>query len=275
MTYKHENIINSISLPFKAFKFHASDISRMVAPHWHESIEINYVIDGSLIMKVADHLVTISKGHAMLVNTNYIHSSRSPEPNHVLVIQIPLDYLLELTNGEYGNRFIFHIDPNANLSPELSNDLNRFANNLKRQMTLSEKLDTMSTMISIVKDLVNNYQVPFSLRLNEDSNLVKKVLQYVDEYHRKNISLNDIAQKLGYSLPYCSKIIKINLGVNFLTLIINARLNDACVLLTTTKLDLESIAQNSGFDNYRNMYNWFKKSFNISPGEYRKKYHLY
>ena len=84
-------------LPFKFFLFEGSQGNYVREKHWHTSIEIFAVMEGSLTFYLNDEKHPLKAGELMIINSNEVHSIDSPEENHTAVLQIPLkqfeDYL--------------------------------------------------------------------------------------------------------------------------------------------------------------------------------------
>ena len=62
--------------------------------HWHEAIEIIYVLEGSAVVTLFDFTITLKPGQMLLINSGLVHSSRCPSGNRTILMQIPDDLLL-------------------------------------------------------------------------------------------------------------------------------------------------------------------------------------
>ena len=71
-----------------------------------------------------------------IINPNQMHATQSPEKNHVLVIQFPLEFLKEISKVKYNRLWFF----SANTVKEKIDDKNIF-NNLNKLAVLSKKDD--------------------------------------------------------------------------------------------------------------------------------------
>ena len=90
MEYQHELIIPDEGLPFKLFLFEGSEGNYVREKHWHTSIEIFAVQEGTLSFYLNDREYPLKKGELMLINSNEIHSIHAPQKNKTVVLQIPL-----------------------------------------------------------------------------------------------------------------------------------------------------------------------------------------
>ena len=62
------------------------DQGSYVAPHWHNSLEIIYMLEGSMHVKMEDREKEVQAGDICLLNSREIHSFRSTK-NKSLVLQ--------------------------------------------------------------------------------------------------------------------------------------------------------------------------------------------
>ena len=90
MEFQHELVIPDEGLPFKFFLFEGSQGNYVREKHWHTSVEIFAVMEGSLTFYLNDEKHPLKAGELMIINSNEVHSIDSPEENHTAVLQIIL-----------------------------------------------------------------------------------------------------------------------------------------------------------------------------------------
>ena len=90
MGYSHEIILPNEDLSFKMFLFEGKNGNYVRGKHWHRSIEIFAIFEGSLRFFLNEEEYKMNAGEFLLVNSNEVHSIDSPEENHTAVLQIPL-----------------------------------------------------------------------------------------------------------------------------------------------------------------------------------------
>ena len=61
-------------------------------PHWHDSLELVYMIEGSMAVTFENRREVLRAGEFNIVNSRVIHSVLS-EKNKALVLQIPKEIL--------------------------------------------------------------------------------------------------------------------------------------------------------------------------------------
>lgn len=96
-----------------------------------------------------------------------------------------------------------------------------------------------------------------------------KLMKYINDNYRGEISLTGAAQVLHMNSNYVSQLFKKEAGVTFVHYITQKRLEDAKGLLTTTQKPLTDIALDVGFNDTFHFIKTFKKFTGMTPGQYR------
>jgi Response regulator containing CheY-like receiver domain and AraC-type DNA-binding domain len=114
-------------------------------------------------------------------------------------------------------------------------------------------------------------------KINEASRLsgvessFAQIKQYIESnYAKSTLSLEDLANELGYSVSYISAILKKN-NTSFTKYLTDVRMDKAKVLLADNNSKLIAIAASVGYEDPYYFSHCFKKYFGVSPIEYRKK----
>ncbi|WP_449539152.1 response regulator [Ferdinandcohnia sp. Marseille-Q9671] len=108
-------------------------------------------------------------------------------------------------------------------------------------------------------------------RSNGIQTLLLQAKEYIDKNYDKSISLDEIAEQIGISSFYLSKLFKERYHVTIIEYLTNTRLEKAKELLVR-RLSLKEIALTIGYKDPNYFSRVFKKEFGISPSEYRSKF---
>ena len=110
-----------------------------------------------------------------------------------------------------------------------------------------------------------------SQRLNKVDTSFSQITFYLEQnYKNPTLSLEDVANKLGYSLSYISAIFKKN-NTSFTKYLTDLRMNKALLILKKDDAKLINVASEVGYDDPYYFSHCFKKHFGVSPLDYRKK----
>ncbi len=102
---------------------------------------------------------------------------------------------------------------------------------------------------------------------------ISRIQEYIHaNYSNCNLSQNIVAEEIGISPAYLSRLFKQEMGTSFTEYINNVRLEQAKQLLISSQLLIKDIAYQTGFNSLQNFFRIFKKNIGISPGEYRREH---
>ena len=100
---------------------------------------------------------------------------------------------------------------------------------------------------------------------------LKILFDYLDENFNQNISLETVSNLLGFNKTYFSRMFKSLTGHNFSEHLTQIRLNKAIQLLSTHELNIAEISDSIGFSSPTYFNEVFKKHYQCTPAEFRKK----
>lgn len=88
--------------------------------------------------------------------------------------------------------------------------------------------------------------------------------------HYKDVTLDELAENFNLSKPYLSKYIKENAGITFQEAVKKARMKKARTMLKESNQTVESIAASVGYENVEHFNRLFKKSYGMTPVQFRR-----
>lgn len=96
------------------------------------------------------------------------------------------------------------------------------------------------------------------------------VLNYI-QMNLDNVTLKDVAGHFGFSLSYCSRLIKTSTGLGFHEWKNSLRMRRAERMLLNTNKTVAAISEELGYMNPETFIRCFKKFTQMTPAQYRKK----
>lgn len=99
---------------------------------------------------------------------------------------------------------------------------------------------------------------------------IRKAIEHIEKEFRHPLSPKDVAQAIGVSPNWLSKLFKREVGQNIMDHIVALRIEEAKRLLRETKEDVSEVAFQSGFNSLTNFHRTFKTMVKESPLSYRK-----
>lgn len=110
----------------------------------------------------------------------------------------------------------------------------------------------------------------FVQAMSPRQNSVQDALAYIHEnYHRPDISLQDVAEAVNLSPSHLSSQFKTAVGVSYVKYLTSTRLKEAQKLLRTTDHNIATVAEMVGYPNVTNFYRHFQRQIGMTPAAYR------
>ncbi|WP_217597361.1 response regulator [Cohnella sp. GbtcB17] len=104
-----------------------------------------------------------------------------------------------------------------------------------------------------------------------DHALIDAVLRFIDENYMTDLNLTDLAERFNYNPSYFSEMFKSKVGKTFIQYVTDARMAQAIRLLEGTQLSLWDIAELTGFSNASYFSSKFKRTYGVTPSDYRQR----
>lgn len=99
---------------------------------------------------------------------------------------------------------------------------------------------------------------------------INKAINFIYDYYKNDISIDDICSEIGLSKYHFIRKFKDLIGISPKQFILELRLKKASELLVTSKIALSEIAIKCGFKTTKNLYYSFEKVYGVGPKEYQK-----
>ena len=270
MGFEHELIIPNEGFPFKLFQFEGKDGHYVREKHWHRSIEIFAVFEGTLAFFINEEEYPLGSGEFILLNSNEIHSISSPEANRTIVLQIPMNVLRNVETG--GGLILFTHSPKRQDSKIMELIGSMYQELQERGSEYEWKVQ--SDFFMLVYLLLTKYRkreiLPEEIRHYRKLNRLSTITGYIRENYTKELSLEMVADRFGYSPSYLSRMFRKYAQTNYKTYLQNVRIEYGFRELANTDHTICEIALNNGFPNQKAFTREFKKKYGILPSEYRR-----
>ena len=252
------------------------DEGSYVKSHWHNSLEIIYILEGSIIVESDNKKNTILPGEFCLVNSRVIHSITS-QKNRALVLQIPnLIFERYLPNTE---KLRFNVD----VSLDKHNDYIKIKKNIQEmQQIYNDQPDGYlfkfnSLLYDIVFLLIRSFSYKLTLeqfsRADKYLNRLRQITNFLDINHGQHITLTKLAIEFGYNVDYLSRFFKKYMNITIIDYLYEIRISYVYQDLINTDLYISEIFHKHGCRNYKFAIKLFKQRYGTTPNEKRKEMH--
>ncbi|NLM34306.1 MAG: helix-turn-helix domain-containing protein [Clostridiales bacterium] len=249
--------------------------------HWHNCIEIIYVLEGKLEVYINSIKYEIRAGELEIINMDEVHHLKGQGgENKVLIFYID-PYFFERYYSDIENMY-FYTDSsteNAQAGEEYEELRALLAAILCEKVQKQEDYDEniKEILVELLYHLINNfnYLVYEKEELKEDINLFRRyhsISKYIANNYNQNITLQDIAEKEFLSPRYLSHEIKYATGYSFTELLNLTRVEESIKLLLDSDKTLSEISEEVGFSHLRYYNKNFKRFYMCTPLQFRKRY---
>lgn len=252
------------------------DEGSYVTPHWHNSLEIVYMLEGSMTVTFENKKVTILPEEFIVVNSRTIHAVASKK-NRALVLQIPSTVFEKYVRNIDSFNFDVHMHPK-------NEDEIMKLNRIKRMFhDMYEVYDTQpegyllrfnSLLYEMLFTLIHSYSYKLAQKqINKNNkylNRLKEITTFLNTYHNEQITIYQVADKFGYNPDYLSRFFKKYMGLTIIDYLYEIRINYVYQDLVDTDLNVNEIFGNHGCSNYRVAMKFFKSRYGCTPKEKRK-----
>lgn len=224
------------------------------APHYHRSIELIFVFDGSFVIQINGIYFQSERGDIFFIPP-YCHHSITRGSSSSLTLILPetyLNYYYKIFEGKYLPSKLSDKEWNLNNAFPEAERLCRPRNNLI-------VVGVSNTLLGL---LYEHYPIKeHTLPKNE---FIAKTVHYLWTNYDKEIKIQTLADYTGYSKYHFSKLFNNYMGCSFEFYLETLRVQKFAELLKPDS-NITELALACGFGSISTFYRHFKKIYGITP----------
>ncbi|MEH7115386.1 AraC family transcriptional regulator [Neobacillus niacini] len=264
-----------------------NDGNQIIFPHWHKEIEIVYCTKGTIYLGINDSIISMSAGDIRIINGGEAHYYlSSPGSERVVLIFDPSFFKdMRLIDKDVHStiEIIKGIEKSSTSWPEeITVKLQSLTGEILQEyqgrnrgylLAIKAKMYEMILMLyrltySEEKLLKSEYELTSNPKILVDN--LSKIFSYIEKNYQNKVTIEDIAQYLGFNSQYFTRYFKRLTGQTFVTFLNDYRLSKAKWLLLNEDLPIIEVASSAGFQSVKRFHHLFKEKFGTSPLKYRK-----
>lgn len=264
-------------------------IEGLLPDHIHDCFEVAYISSGMGYHILNGNKSMVSKGDLLFISYNSYHNFKPITEDFKWINCLFLPELIDPSiinahNAEdvlklalFTEMFKFdtvklsdvQLHSAVNEFDSLFSDMLREYNSMKTGYQTILRYQLFILLIRIFRTASMNEKEQDEA-LN-DNVLVDMVLSFLKtNSFNENISLETIAKQAYVSPKYFSRLFKKKTGLNLTQFVHNLRVDKACELLKNTDLPINTIMNRVGYKDSKFFYQIFKRTMNVTPGDYRQ-----
>ena len=236
-------------------------------PHLHQTLELVYVMKGSLELGVGLELFHMEEGDIGLVFPDVNHHCQvfSEQYSEVLYINIPTRTLGTYEELLKRKAPVYPVIKYGELPSEIYPAIQSMKGSVPKNIWIVQAyLQVIFARCIPLLTLTEKSQVG-------SNDLIYQTVSYISANFRKSFLLEDMAKDLGVSKYVLSRVFSKTFHRNFNQYLNDARLGYAKQRLENTNDPITNICLDSGFESQRTFNRVFKEKYMVSPSEYRRK----
>ena len=251
-------------------------------PHYHQDIEIIYVLEGELQFRNGPFDYLLVEGDVFTNNRCEVHSMHATDkPNKIAMIKISSSFFTRYYPNIPTSTYMFYSDKEKVFEQEHLKDmiLNLLDTHVKKTTNYKSKcIDATRNIIEYLNEKFNVFGFTKDQLCKFESNnpvLIRRlhdIIHYTYENHTTNISLDDLAELTHLNSYYISHIVKQTIGISFTQFLYFVRVEWSEVNLLNPRIKVSTIAKRVGFSSTAYYRQYFQYWYKCTPEEYRAKY---
>ncbi|MDE6641024.1 MAG: 2-isopropylmalate synthase [Acetatifactor sp.] len=128
--------------------------------------------------------------------------------------------------------------------------------------------DIIKASIAALASAANKLAAEQHITSGREERIVEIISYIQNDY--KNVTLETLSEEFHLSKPYLSKYIKEKSGMTFQDVVKKERMKKARTMLRETGHTVETVAAEVGYENVEHFNRLFKKTYGMTPVQYRK-----
>ena len=231
-------------------------------PHFHNQIELVYVINGQSVAFADQKKTAIKTGELFFAFPNQIHYYEKSIIGKYIVIIFSPEIIYGMEDMLYNNI------PKSNILAEekMQNFVNIISDIVEAEGDFSHTIK-----VGLMNQLLANILPEFELkpRIKTNNTTLQSVLKYCTKNFASDLTLDILAEDLHISKFHISHLLNQKLGISFSAYLNNIRVHKACSLLNNSENKISDISEEVGFGSIRSFNRAFKSVMDMTPLEYR------
>lgn len=246
--------------------------------HWHEAIEILYPLNGESDVFIDGEIHHQENRQILVIDSSRVHSVYHHGDSAMFlcihVTKKSLEWYLPKIQD-------YHI--NCSPSTVSAADFSVYSEMCDYLKQITELyirnsptflLEAEGLILQIISKLILHFSTD-SAPLIKDAdkltmNRIRTVIEYVEAHFTDPISLQDVADLLGFRKEYFCRFFKKNIGISFLQYLNTVRASHIYYDLIHTEEPIQSLMEKNGFTNQKLFNHTFKQLYGCTPSHIRK-----
>lgn len=258
-----------------------NDITRGFDFHWHSAIEIVTPIECNFTVATYEKAYVLEPGEILVIPPGVLHETRGQKSGTRYICLFDMDCVSKIKS--FTTILPFFTSPiiiSKETAPEIVDDCLRIIDEMA-DIYFTELPMWELRMYAKILDffaIIGENRFENILTIPERSDIKRReyidkfnaLFTYIDKHYTDDISLESVAEMMGYSKFYFTRLFKKYANTTFFDYLCYKRIRAAEELLINPSLSITDVAIMSGFPSISTFNRLFKQRKNCTPTEYRE-----
>lgn len=279
--FKENIITHNLTFPVDIFLYNHERKFIVAEPHWHDCIEILYILKGTVEQQINDKYYMLHGNDIIILNVGDIHGTYriSDDDVEILVIKFMPDVIENGVSRIYESKYIrAFLNNHNNRSVRIIRDLKNASDIHKLMLGLYEEFIAKDSgyeifikgyIYQLIANLIRNGIYTPLYKENELLSL-DKLFEYIESHYNQKIKLEEAAKIYNLSYSYFSRYFKKVTGRTFKDYVDFVRISEVERLILSKTMNISEAAYEVGFCNISSFNRVFKRVRGYTPGEIKK-----
>jgi len=276
----YQEITSNKDLPFRLL-IHTDTAKKTVISHWHKSLEITFVVSGSIEEYYLDgNTFKLQENEMVIINPYSIHSIKLNDCLKRVAVTLMFPntffqyYGISLEDYPFLNPTQLKMtDSQAVIYQGMLKKFQQLYHFSHVEPNPAIKLKIISLALDILSQLMIHFKAEPNKKKTssnkENLSQLEKIMQFIEDNYHQNLTTQMIADHFYLSRPYLARYFKNLMGISLYQYIIQIRLRKAHQLVLNSNDSVEQISILVGFPNKKAFTKAFKEVYQLTPYQYR------
>ncbi len=248
--------------------------------HWHSSIEIVLPVENyyDVIINGVPHRV--NPGEIFIIPPRELHQLEAPPSGVRFVFLFNINVLAQLKGfAAIQSMLTLPLHITKDTHPLIYNEVYQTLLDMCKEYISGNPYSELSIFSLLVRMLITLYENHIqttdlfqNVNINKHQEYVSKfgnLLEYIDTHYTEDLTLEDMADIIGFSKYHFSRLFKQYTNFTFCDYLKHRRIQAAEMLLEQPEYSITEVALQAGFPSISTFNRIFKEHKNCTPTEFR------
>lgn len=267
------------------YVMHTTEMRHYRVPwHWHEELELTYVVRGGLKLLTENAEYHVHEGEVAFTNSNVLETVMNLDERTTAVQEAHIFHPMFLAghfHSIFDTKYLKPVTGNRQIEVLVITKETERGQKICRMVRDLGVLQKQKDVEFETRNLLSEIWLLLLAEIREElrsrpsasvpgQERIRHMISYIHRYFGEKISLADIADSAGISEREALRTFRKMLNQTPVDYLNDYRMSQACERLASTDETITEIALSCGFSDSAYFSRQFKKAYQINPAAYRK-----